>query len=70
VFNGERLIIYALIEDAKDIKPDVETEVTLEGTGPDGNPLSYKLTIDFKKATTGTLLHRLAAKSLLRYLVV
>ncbi len=64
VFNGERLVVYGLIEDTKDIP--AETEIALEGIGPEGTTLTFNMQLDFSKAVNGNTVHKLAAKSLLR----
>lgn len=63
LFNGERLEVCGIIEDAKELSSH---SVTLKGIGPEGDPLSYQVLLDFSKAREGRVMHSIAAKRIIR----
>jgi hypothetical protein len=56
--------VYGIAENVEGME---DVEIQLEGVGPEGNNLSFKLNINLKEATKGDTIHKLAAKQILRY---
>lgn len=56
------MTLYGIIEDPS----PKDQKVTLKGTGPDGNPLSFELELNFSECKVGSFIHKLAAKQIIR----
>lgn len=63
LFNGERLVVFGLVEPSNTCTNGV---VTLNGIGPDGETRKYQLNVQLDQAKPGSALNKLAAKKLIK----
>ncbi|KAH3759502.1 Vault protein inter-alpha-trypsin domain [Pelomyxa schiedti] len=66
VFNGERLTVYGLLNDSVVSREPVD--LILECIDPNGKAAKFTVPINSEARTSGVLLHRLAARELIREL--